>query len=153
VWVARERGDAHHGDMQLGPDDIARALDELEAAKTRVARDAKLVEDDTRKRLVAQLLPVLDNLDRTIRACDAPATVDGIRLVRAQLEAVLRGYGVERRDAVAQRFDPAVHEAVGLLDVVDRDYHDVVIDQLEPCYLFGAQLLRPAKVIVGRCAA
>ena len=135
---------------------LARALNELEAAKARVERDAELAAQDARKRLVAELLPVLDNLDRTIAAAidagDAPAVVDGARLVRAQLEAVLRGFGVERVDALRKPFDPALHDAVGLVDVLDRGFHDVVIDQLEPCYRFGTTLLRPAKVVVGRCA-
>jgi len=140
---------------QIEAEAVARALRELEAAKARVERDAQAVEDDTRKRLVAELLPVLDNLDRTLRAAiadrESPAVVEGVRLVRAQLEAVLRGYGVERIDALEQPFDPAVHDAVGMLDVTDRAYHGKVIDQLEPCYRFGSALLRPAKVIVGRC--
>jgi molecular chaperone GrpE len=135
---------------------LARALNELESAKARVERDAEVAAQDARKRLVAELLPVLDNLDRTIAAAvnagDSPAVVDGARLVRGQLETVLRGFGVERIDALRQRFDPALHDAVGLVDVLDRGFHDVVIDQLEPCYRFGTTLLRPAKVVVGRCA-
>jgi molecular chaperone GrpE len=137
-------------------DEIARAVRDLDAAKARVERDAKLVADETRKRLVGELLPVLDNLDRTIAAGDrdgsAEALVEGARRVRDQLEGVLRGYGVERVDALSQRFDPALHDAIGLLDVRDRAFHDVVIDQVEPCYRYGETLLRPAKVIVGRCA-
>jgi molecular chaperone GrpE len=144
--------------MPEGPDkeDLVRALNELEAAKVRVERDAEIAAQDARKRLVAEILPVLDNLDRTITAAaeagDAPAVLDGARVVRGQLEAVLRGFGVERVDAIRQRFDPALHDAVGLVDVLDRGFHDVVIDQLEPCYRFGAKLLRPAKVVVGRYA-
>jgi molecular chaperone GrpE len=138
-------------------DAVVRAVREYDAARARVERDAKLVDAETRSRLVSELLPVLDNLDRTISAADnagdAPAMLEGARLVRDQLEAVLRGYGVERIDAVRRRFDPALHDAVGVLDVRDRGYHDVVIDQLQPAYRFGDRLLRPAKVIVGRCAA
>jgi molecular chaperone GrpE len=138
------------------PEALARALRELEAAKARVERDAKLVAEDTRKRLVTELLPVLDNLDRAIDAAvssgDAPGVVEGARRVRSQLEAVLLGYGVERVDAISKRFDPALHDAVALVDVRDRGYHDVVIDQLQPCYRFNATLLRPAKVVVGRCS-
>ena len=127
-------------------EDFSRALRELDAAKARVERDARLVAEETRKRLVAELLPVLDNLDRTIGAAqdagEAPNLVEGARMVRSQLEAVLRGFGVERVDALRQRFDPSLHDAVGLLDVRDPGFHDVVIDQL----------LRPAKVVVGRCS-
>jgi molecular chaperone GrpE len=135
---------------------LARALNDLEAAKARVERDAAHVARETRTKLVAELLPVMDNLDRAIANAessgDAPGVVEGARLVHAQLEAVLRGYGLERIDAISARFDPAVHEAVGVVDVRDRGFHDIVIDQLEPCYRLGSALLRPAKVVVGRCA-
>jgi molecular chaperone GrpE len=137
--------------------ELARALNDLDAAKKRVERDAKLVENETRKRLVADLLPVLDNFDRTIAAAEregaSPALLEGLTAVRSQLEAVLRGYGVERVDTVAQRFDPTFQDAVGVLDVTDPNYHDVVIDQIQPAYFYGSSLLRPAKVVVGRLTA
>jgi molecular chaperone GrpE len=130
------------------------ALRELEAAKGRVERDARAVADDMRKKLVLELLPVLDNLDRTIAAAetngDAPAVVEGIALVRAQLEGVLRGYGVERIDTLGERFDPARHDAVTMVAVHSPTAHGVVIDQLAPGFRFGTTLLRPAQVVVGR---
>jgi molecular chaperone GrpE len=137
-------------------DDIARALRELDAARARVERDAKQVQDETRRHLIAELLPVLDNFDRTIAAADreggSRALVDGAKAVRSQLEAVLRHYGVARVDAIAKPFDPAVHDAISVLEVTDPSYDDVVIDQVQPAYLYGDTLLRPAKVVVGRYA-
>jgi molecular chaperone GrpE (heat shock protein) len=133
---------------------MTRALRELEAARARVERDAQRVHDETRSKLVVELLPVLDNLDRTIQAAidrgSASTLVDGVRLVRAQLESVLRGYGVERIDAVGARFDPSVHDAIHVARVQDPAHHAIVLDQTEAGYRFGDRLLRPAKVVVGR---
>jgi len=130
------------------------ALRDLEAAKARVERDAKRIEDETRSRVVSELLPLLDNLDRTIaaarRAGDAPTVLDGVLLVRRQLEATLARFGVTRIDAVGRAFDPAIHEAVSLMAVRDPRHDRLVIEQLEPGYRAGERLLRPAKVIVGR---
>jgi len=141
--------------MGAETESLARALRDLEAAKARVERDAQLAADTARKQLVEQLLPVLDDIDRTIRSAEdadeAPAIVEGAKLVRTRLESVLRGFGVERVDAINERFDPALHDAVGLIDVREPGFHDVVIDQERPCYRFGKSLLRPARVIVGRC--
>lgn len=143
-------------DIPQAPDraSLAGALRELENAKARVERDARTVCDDTKKKLVEQLLPVLDNLDRTIKAAeesgDAPAVVEGISLVRSQLEGVLRGYGVVRIDALAQPFDPRIHEAVTTLPVLTADANNVVVDQLAPGYRYGNGLLRPAQVVVGK---
>ena len=133
---------------------MTRALRELEAAQARVERDARRVHEETRTKLVMELLPVLDNLDRTIRAAadnrDGRALVEGVRLVRAQLESVLRGYGIERIDAVGARFDPSVHEAIQVAPIQDSVRHGIVLEQAEPGYRFGDRLLRPAKVVVGQ---
>jgi molecular chaperone GrpE len=144
-----------HEELDLRDDHarLARALTELDAARARVERDARRVNEDTRSRLVAELLPVLDNLDRTIRAAagtEEYALVDGVRLVRAQLESVLRGFGVERIDAIDKPFDPKLHDAIDVAPVRDPARHGTVIDQTEPGYRFGDRLLRPAKVVVGR---
>jgi molecular chaperone GrpE (heat shock protein) len=132
---------------------MTRALRELEAAQARVERDAQRVQDETREKLVAQLLPVLDNLDRTIAASAKgdPALVQGVRLVRSQLEGVLRGYGLERVNvARGDRFDPKLHEAISVVPVYEPAHHGLILDQVEPGYQFGDRLLRPAKVVVGR---
>ena len=131
-----------------------RALRNLEATEARLARNARRELDDARGKLVHELLPVLDNLDRTIRAAyDARsdrAMLDGVRMVRHQLEGVLRGYGVERIEALDQRFDPNLHEAIGVASVSDPRRHGIVVHQAEPGYRFGDRLLRPAKVSVGK---
>ena len=133
---------------------VTRAMRDLEAARARVERDAQNVHDETRNNLVTALLPVLDNLDRTIQVAtddgNSAAVVEGVQLVRAQLEGVLRGYGVERIDAVGVPFDPSIHEAVSIAPVLDPSLQAMVIDQWEPGYRFGDRLLRPAKVMVGR---
>jgi molecular chaperone GrpE len=132
---------------------MTRALRELEAARGRVERDARRVHDETRMKLVKELFPVLDNLDRAIhmeRRRAGDPLLDAVRLLRAQLDGVLRGYGVERIDAIGRPFDPNVHEAVSITAVQDPARHATVVDQVEAGYRFGDRLLRPAKVVVGR---
>ncbi len=136
---------------------LRRAVNELDAARARVEREAARIGDETRGKLVAQLLPVLDNLDRTIRAAqdhgEGRALLDGVLAVRSQLETVLRGYGVERIDAIGATFDPSVHEAIAVIPVLDPARHALVLEQGEPGYRFGDSLLRPAKVVVARLGA
>lgn len=143
---------------EIEPDraSMTKALRDLEAAKARVERDAQRAADELRGKLVLDLLPVLDNLDRTIAAAvahgDAPAVVDGVRLIRSQMEQLLVRYGVERIDSKHQPFDPNMHEALSVVPVSHPSAHGVVVDQIEPGYRFGDRLLRPAKVVVGRLA-
>jgi molecular chaperone GrpE (heat shock protein) len=133
---------------------LRRALRDLEAAKARVERDAERSAQELRETLIEQLLPVLDNLDRTIYAAEesgeAQAVVEGVKLVRSQFAGVLSRLGVERIEAHRETFDPKLHEAIGTVPVNHPAAHNVVIDQIEPGYRIGAKLLRPAKVIVGR---
>jgi molecular chaperone GrpE len=135
---------------------MMRALRDLEAAKARVERDARNVYDETRSMLVSELLPVLDNFDRAIAAAewngDAPAVLEGARMIRGQLESVLHGYGLARFDAVGATFDPAVHDAANVIVVDDPSRDRLVVDQIEPGYTFGERLVRAAKVVIGRYA-
>ena len=133
---------------------MTRALRELEAAKQRVERHAHEAADELRAKLVVELLPVLDNLDRTISAAiqngDAPTVLEGAQLVRNQLEQALLRYGVERVEAKHRPFDPAIHDALSVVPVPHPSAHNVVVEQLEPGYRYGERLLRPARVVVGR---
>jgi molecular chaperone GrpE len=99
--------------------------------------------------LAAELLPVLDNLDRSIAAGGSDPMVQGVRQVRAQLEGVLRNYGLERFDALGTRFDPRVHDAVAVIDVPEPARHGLVVEQLEAGCQVGDRVIRPAKVAVG----
>ncbi|HEY0189810.1 MAG TPA: nucleotide exchange factor GrpE [Kofleriaceae bacterium] len=154
--VNRATGDAVN-DGGVERQAALRALRSLEATEARLTRNAAREVEDAKAKLVQDMLPVLDNLDRTLRAAQDhradPAMLEGVRMVRAQLEAVLRGYGVERVEALGQRFDPTLHEAIGVTQVGEPSRHGVVVQQAEPGYRFGGRLLRPAKVSVGKLAA
>ena len=133
---------------------MVHALRELEAARERVERDARQTRDETRSKLVTELFPVLDGLDRTIAAAvstrNMSALLEGIRMVRARLESVVLGYGIERIEATGMPFDPTIHDAIGVMPVDDPARHATVVEQLEPGYRHGDRLLRPAKVVVRR---
>jgi molecular chaperone GrpE len=129
---------------------VIQALADLEAAKARVDREAARTRDEMRAQLVAELLPVLDNLDRSIAAGGDEAVVEGVRLVRSQLMGVLHKYGLERFDVLGEAFDPRAHDAMSVVDVTQPGLDGMVIDQWEPGYRIGDRLLRPARVVVGR---
>ena len=131
---------------------LTRAVREFEVAKARIEQHAVRVYDEKRRDLVLELLPVLDNLDRTLEATKATsdaALVAGVRIVRAQLEGVLTRYGVERVDASGQRFDPKLHDALSTVAVQDPALVGTVVSQSAPGYRFGDRVLRAAKVSVG----
>lgn len=123
-------------------------------------REQQRTLEETRAQVAAEMLPVLDNLDRSIAAAgnapeagDAAALLEGIRLVRSQFEDALGRVGLTRIETEGQRFDPAVHDAIGLVDVDDEARDGVVVDEWQRGYRLGERVIRPAKVRVGKRAA
>lgn len=105
-----------------------------------------LVKTATRE-LIEQLLPVLDNLDRTVAHLD-PASDDGkaAAMVATQLRDVMAAQGVSVVRAKGQKFDPALHEAIAQVD----GEPGVCVDEHAPGYKLHELVLRPARVSVGK---
>lgn len=132
---------------------LRRALEDLEASKRRVERDAERARDEARGVVLREMLPVLDNLDRSIVAgkdTSDPALLEGIKLVREQFEGALARCGLTRVESVGNRFDPSCHEAIGMIEVEDPKLEGAVVDEWQRGYRLGDKLLRPAQVRVGR---
>jgi molecular chaperone GrpE len=132
-----------------------RALDEFEQIKTRMRREVARDVERGRRAVIADLLDVLDNLDRAIAAArETPSSSDtllrGVELVRDQFLAKLEALGVSRVDAVGQPFDATVHDAVSMAPVAEAAQDGVVIAVAKEGYAIGDELLRPATVVVGR---
>ncbi len=132
------------------------ALADLEDAKRRVTRDAEKQLERQRLQVLEALLPVLDNLERSIAAAtkdgSAPALRDGVKLVFDQFLQVLGGFGLERRSALGARFDPSQHDAIAVIPVADAQQDGIVVSELEPGYVAGERVVRAARVVVGRAA-
>jgi len=125
---------------------------EFEQARARMRRDvAKEVERGTRA-VLADLLDVVDNLDRAIEAAKTagsdPALRQGVELVRAQFLAKLDGHGVRPLDAAGRRFDPSCHEAATTVPVTDPAQDGIVVGVIRQGYTIRAEVLRPAVVAV-----
>ena len=129
------------------------ALAELQDAKMRVARDADRQLDLLRGQVLEKLIPVLDNLERCLTAArEESPLLEGVRLVHLQLLRVMGEFGLARVSAVGQRFDPSKHDALAVVPIDDPLKDGVVVAEIEPAYVFGDRVVRPAKVEVGRAA-
>lgn len=129
-------------------DDLLRLKAEFENFRKRIARDQAQVVERAAAGVVERLLPVLDNFDLALIAAgttqDYEAMMRGVELVYSELRDTLRKEGLQRMEALGQRFDPESHEAV----MHDGD-GETVVDEMRPGYLFGGRVMRPAMVKVG----
>lgn len=103
------------------------------------------------EQFVRDLIPVLDNFERTVRAADGGATIeaitDGVRAVERQLRTALESQGVQRIKSLGEPFDPEVHEALGVEFTSEYD-PDTVALEIEPGYKIADRVIRPARVKV-----
>jgi molecular chaperone GrpE len=100
------------------------------------------------ERLVKELLPILDDLERALVAAtehEEVALEDGVRLVHQSLESLLARQGIREIDATGM-FDPHVHEA--LLSQPSDAAEGSVIDVVQKGYTLGDRVVRPARVVV-----
>lgn len=136
-------------------DKLLRALADGENIRRRAERSV----DDARQFAIAdfarEILLVADNLRRTLEAAERnqpvsvpdEALVQGVAATERMLQSILARFGVEKVEAVGERFDPTMHEAV--MQVADPTAPPgTVVTVLEDGYTIHERLLRPAKVAV-----
>lgn len=101
--------------------------------------------------LVRDLLPIVDNFERSIASMSAEhekdTVISGIKLIADQLTKVLRDHGVEPIDAVGRPFDPMYHEAM-MSDSTSDQPPGTVTSELQRGYTMQGRVLRPARVTV-----
>jgi molecular chaperone GrpE len=101
--------------------------------------------------LIEQLLPFLDGFDRALAVGNSdPKNAEyrkGFELIRGQIWNALSKSGLERIDAVGKEFDPNLHHAIEQVETAEHA-EGIVVDELQPGYLFHGRVLRPAMVRV-----
>jgi molecular chaperone GrpE len=123
-----------------------RAAADLENYKKRAAKEREEVQRFGNERLLKDLIPVLDNLERALSAAPKEDPLaGGVRLVLRGLEETLARHGVKGFSALGQHFDPRLHEA--LLQVADSGQPPgtVVLEHGRGFFL-NERLVRPAMV-------
>jgi len=128
---------------------LQRKQAEFENFRKRAARDQERLVAHAHERLVRELLPVLDDLERTLEAAERheeAALVDGVKLVERSLRAALEKEGLVEIETDGP-FDPHVHEAVLAQSREDAE-SGAVVDVLQRGYRLGDKVVRPARVIV-----
>jgi len=133
----------------------AKASLEKETADMR-SRLMKTLEDRAKQsqfNFLTTLLPVLDNLNLAISASETDPSVEHLRQgvigTARSFEQALLSVGVEPVPGVGEDFNPELHEAIDMVEV-DVEQDGKVTSEYQRGYRFGNQLLRPARVQVGR---
>ena len=128
---------------------------DFENYKRRQERDTADMRTRAGQRIVEELLPVLDDLDRAIEHTVASAAsgtelehlLTGVEMVRSRIAGVFANEGVTVIDPFGQPFDPHLHQAVSESPDPELPEHTVV-EVYQKGYALGGRVIRPAVVVV-----
>ena len=147
--VQQEETEQLEEPQQPAEDDrLLRLAADFENYKKRAARERAEYVALANERLIGELIPILDDLERALGAAEQhqEAQLDeGVRLVHRSLAGLLERHGL-RPIETEGRFDPHVHEA--LLSQPSEAEEGSVIDVVQKGYKLGDRVVRPARVVV-----
>ena len=131
-------------------DRLLRLAAEFDNYRKRVDRDRKDQAEAMTADALMDLLPIIDDLERALKAADKDDPLrKGVELIHKQMTDLLRKRGVKAIDAVGTDFDPNYHQAV--VQEVSPDHREgEVIEEFARGYMLGDRLLRPAMVKVAK---
>ena len=155
-------------------DENARLQNELDAARAEIEKEKKeylfLMADfdNFRKRMMreksellknagekvlAGLLPIVDDFERGLAAAaaakDADAVLQGMDLIYQKLVKYLESQGVKAIESTGADFDPELHEAIASIPAPSPELKGKVLDTTQKGYMLNDKVLRHAKVAVG----
>jgi molecular chaperone GrpE len=134
---------------------LLRKTAEFENYRKRVERDRQSMVESAAADLVRDLLPLVDDLERALKADTGLEGTGsyrrGVELIHRQLLEILRKRGVRPIEALGADFDPHFHEAVST--AAAEGYRDgEIIEEFGRGYMLGDRLLRPSMVKVAKGA-
>jgi molecular chaperone GrpE len=136
-------------------DRYLRAAADMENLRKRQKRELEDAKFDTKNKILKEMLPVVDNLERAIEhaggAGEKNPIVEGVQLVLRQFTTAFERLEVTPIDAQGQPFDPNLHEAISQQD--SDLAPGTVVQVLQRGYKAGDRLLRPSLVVVAKAKA
>jgi molecular chaperone GrpE len=130
-------------------DKYLRSVADLENYRKRAKRDLDDARADAKTRVLKEILPVVDNLERAMQhETEGSPVLEGIKLVHRQFQTALERVDVTIVDAMGKPFDPNLHEAIGQEE--SDAAPGTIVKVLQTGYRLGDRLLRPALVVVAK---
>lgn len=120
--------------------------------RKRVTREKADLLKNAGERVLAGLLPIVDDFERGLAATessDADAVRQGMELIYNKLIKYLESNGVKAMETTGQPFDADLHEAIATIPAPSEDLKGKVIDTTQKGYMINDKVLRHAKVAVG----
>ncbi|MEA3392733.1 MAG: nucleotide exchange factor GrpE [Candidatus Marinimicrobia bacterium] len=121
---------------------------EFENYKKRINKDQQRSKELYKDSMLANLLPVIDDIDRALQHHDKDSEIsEGFSMIRSKLLSYLENYKVSPFKVVGEEFDPEKHDAM-LTRALEDEKDNIILEEFEKGYMIDKKVLRHAKVIV-----
>lgn len=133
-----------------------RVLADLENYKKRIQKEQIEQAKFANERLIKEILPVIDNLERALshskETKDPEKIIEGVELIHKGLLSVLEKFNVRPIESLDKPFDPFHHQSVGQVEAKeDSEIEDnQVVGESQKGYFLNERVLRPALVLVSK---
>ncbi len=127
---------------------------DLENARKRHQREREEAIRFANDRLLKEMIPVLDNLERAVDHADQgnddnQGLLEGVNMTINQFRKALEDFGVKGINAIGAAFDPNLHQAMGQVESGEHA-PNTVVSEFQKGYLLHDRLLRPSLVMVAK---
>ena len=133
-------------------DKYVRLYADFDNYKKRTAKEKLETIQTASKDVIKELLPVVDDFERALKALGDSDAKNGMQLIYNKLVSNLAAKGLTPLESIGKDFDVDLHEAITEVPVADAKQNGKVIDEVEKGYYLNGKLIRFAKVIVGKKA-
>ena len=127
---------------------------DLENARKRHQREKEDALRFANDRLLKEIIPVLDNLERAVEHAgqgddDVQGLLEGVNMTINQFRKALEDFGAKPIKAIGTDFDPNLHQAMGQVESAEQA-PNTVVTEFQKGYLLHDRLLRPSLVMVAK---
>ena len=135
--------------------EVLRLHADVHNIRRRAEQDVEKAHKYGQEKLISDLLPVLDNLERALQAAQGDETdqiaalKQGVELTLKSFLDCLRKFNVDVIDPVGEPFNPQFHQAMGMAESQTAE-PDSVLAVMQKGYTLNGRVLRPAMVMVAR---
>lgn len=145
--------DAARAEIEKEKKDYLFLMADFDNYRKRVAREKADIIKNAAERVLAGLLPIVDDFERGLAAADKSADADAIRqgmeIIYNKLVKFLESQGVKPMESTGEPFNADFHEAIATIPAPSDDLKGKVVDTTQKGYMLNDKVLRYAKVAVG----
>lgn len=163
-----QNGSSEEGTMVIEEKDIKKLLTKIKTLeeqnlrlraefanyKKRIERDQHELADYIKGKIFEKLLPILDDLkimiEKSSEEHSEQSVLEGAKLIYEKFNQLLEKEGLTKINALGEKFDPQLHEALMMHPIDEESKHETVIEVYQEGYKLHDKLLRPSKVVVGK---